>query len=577
MAFRAALASAAEVVLRNPVAGRDLRTRYRSFRLLALLFAYVAGLSLLERVLVRTLGSNPYVKDPGAELFGVLNAIQTVALLLLAGPLAAGAFSAEREQRTLEMLLATPLPRATIALGKCLGAFAVIAVFVLSTLPLSALAMLFGGLSLWQIFLCYLGLVVYCWLICTLAVAASALFKNTVRATVAVTVFVLCLLSGDLVLHLGAMTASPTGRWSGAQLLAQGLPIGWISLVLDLNGSPPASLWSVYLPAPLLVVPILLLLSVHLVAYSATAIGEKRRALVALRRFSGLAAVLLPVLFVGASLGDAKAYTTAQLTLRMQGMLGTPWSAWAWLSALGAAVGSLLILLAAPEGEPPPPARPDAPTLRAREARRGRFYTATFALALASWLACFAVLPARLGPRYAGELWAFGAPLFALSFISLLFAHALRLLARLTYPEDSQAQRTRAVRAWLSLVGSPLVVALIALFSIHSYYKKWAVCSSVMAFSPVGMHWVYAAAREMFVARASKLWHCPLWLVGAIFVSLLTALGYTAAIVKQRRLAPGENAPRRPSGEDRPPAGSTDHLRGGVEQSERKTEASDGR
>ena len=73
--------------------------------------------------------------------------IQLLAVLLIGPALAAGTIAQERERRTMEYLYTTPLSNLEIIIGKLGGRVLQILYFILSGVPVLALAMLLGGIA----------------------------------------------------------------------------------------------------------------------------------------------------------------------------------------------------------------------------------------------------------------------------------------------------------------------------------------------------------------------------------------------------------------------------------------------
>ncbi len=82
-----------------------------------------------------------------AAFFGTFAVMQLMAILLIGPALAAGTIAQERERRTMEYLYATPLSNLEIVIGKLGGRVLQILCFILSGVPVLALAMLLGGIA----------------------------------------------------------------------------------------------------------------------------------------------------------------------------------------------------------------------------------------------------------------------------------------------------------------------------------------------------------------------------------------------------------------------------------------------
>ena len=82
-----------------------------------------------------------------SAFFGTFGVMQLLAVLLIGPALAAGTIAQERERRTMEYLYTTPLSNLEIVIGKLGGRVLQILYFILSGVPVLALAMLLGGIA----------------------------------------------------------------------------------------------------------------------------------------------------------------------------------------------------------------------------------------------------------------------------------------------------------------------------------------------------------------------------------------------------------------------------------------------
>ena len=82
---------------------------------------------------------------------------QYVLASLMAPSFAAGAITGEKERKTYEMLLASPLRPGAIVLGKAVASLAYLAVLIFSSLPIIMLCLPLGGVSPYEVFAAYWG------------------------------------------------------------------------------------------------------------------------------------------------------------------------------------------------------------------------------------------------------------------------------------------------------------------------------------------------------------------------------------------------------------------------------------
>jgi ABC-type transport system involved in multi-copper enzyme maturation permease subunit len=103
---------------------------------------------------------------------------------LVAPTFAAGSITGEKERKTYEMLLASPLRPSTILVGKLLSSLGYLVILILSSLPLMILCFLLGGISLSEIVRAYIVLVLAAGTFGLLSVACSSFFQRTSSALV---------------------------------------------------------------------------------------------------------------------------------------------------------------------------------------------------------------------------------------------------------------------------------------------------------------------------------------------------------------------------------------------------------
>ena len=103
---------------------------------------------------------------------------------LMAPTFASGSITGEKERKTYELLLASPLRPATILVGKLLSSLSYLVILIVSSLPLMILCYLLGGLLLSEITRSYLVLILAAGTFGLLSVACSSYFRRTSSALV---------------------------------------------------------------------------------------------------------------------------------------------------------------------------------------------------------------------------------------------------------------------------------------------------------------------------------------------------------------------------------------------------------
>ncbi|MFK8112047.1 MAG: ABC transporter permease subunit [Rubripirellula sp.] len=180
-------------LVENPVLQRELLVNLRTNRAFLLLAVY--QLLLAAVVLVAwpaderlDLTTNP----PSAQkLVNLFFLGQYVIASLMAPSFAAGAITGEKERRTYEMLLASPMRPGAIVLGKMVASLTHLGMLILASLPIIVLCLPLGGVSVYEVLAAYLGLIVSVILFGAIGVFCSSYFSRTSSSLV---VSYLCIL-----------------------------------------------------------------------------------------------------------------------------------------------------------------------------------------------------------------------------------------------------------------------------------------------------------------------------------------------------------------------------------------------
>jgi ABC-type transport system involved in multi-copper enzyme maturation permease subunit len=205
----------------NPVLQRELLVNLRMNRAFILLAVYLLLLGAVvwlawpaERQIDMT--SSAAAKS----LVDLFFLGQYVLASLMAPSFAAGTITGEKERKTYESLLASPLRPSAIILGKLLAALCHLGILIVCSLPIVMLCVPLGGVSLYEVLAAYLALVVSVVCFGMISIACSSYFQRTVAA---LTVSYLIILPLALV---------------GAFLWSALAPIGAVRLLLSITVLP---------------------------------------------------------------------------------------------------------------------------------------------------------------------------------------------------------------------------------------------------------------------------------------------------------------------------------------------------
>ena len=171
-------------LLDNPVLQRELLVNLRMNRAFVLLFAYVGLLGLVvyaawppERRL--DLMTNP---EESKRLVNLFFLGQYMLMSLMAPSFAAGTIAGEKERKTYEMLLASPMQPGAIVIGKLLASLAHLAVLVFCSLPIVMLCVPLGGVHWSEVLGTYVAMAASVLTFGMISLAASSYFSRTVAA-----------------------------------------------------------------------------------------------------------------------------------------------------------------------------------------------------------------------------------------------------------------------------------------------------------------------------------------------------------------------------------------------------------
>ncbi len=169
----------------NPVLQRELIVNLRTARAFLVLAAYVGLLGLVVYAAwpqQRRLDvSNP---QAAIRLVNMFFLGQFVLASLMAPTFAAGAITGEKERRTYEMLLASPLRPGAIVLGKLLAALTHLGLVIFSSLPIVMLCLPLGGTSFYEVVAVFLATLLAVATFGMVSLACSSFFRRTAAALV---------------------------------------------------------------------------------------------------------------------------------------------------------------------------------------------------------------------------------------------------------------------------------------------------------------------------------------------------------------------------------------------------------
>jgi ABC-type transport system involved in multi-copper enzyme maturation permease subunit len=173
-------------LLENPVLQRELLINLRTARAFALLAGYNIVLGAVVFLAWPPQQHLDLTRRPD-EAKGLVQLFflgQYVLASLMAPSFAAGTITGEKERKTYEMLLASPLRPGAIVLGKLFASLAPLAILIFSSLPIVMLCLPLGGVSLYEVLAAYLALMLSVASFGMISVACSSYFQRTAAALI---------------------------------------------------------------------------------------------------------------------------------------------------------------------------------------------------------------------------------------------------------------------------------------------------------------------------------------------------------------------------------------------------------
>jgi ABC-type transport system involved in multi-copper enzyme maturation permease subunit len=206
--------------LRESVAGigtimtKELRSRMRGRRAFVVLTVYLSILALLTYGVYTIIA--PDARGAGVEglananasaligqaIFAALSIFQLILVCFIAPAFTAGQVSLEREKQTLDLLVSTPLRPASIVLGKLAAALAFVVLMIVAALPIVAIVLMYGGVTVGDLVRQQLVLLATALLLGSVGLFYSALLKRTQAATVLTYITMLALTLGTMLIFI---------------------------------------------------------------------------------------------------------------------------------------------------------------------------------------------------------------------------------------------------------------------------------------------------------------------------------------------------------------------------------------
>lgn len=215
----------------NPVLQRELLTNLRANRAFVLMLVYQMALASVLLVAYPSGQRVDLSTDSSAarQLVDFFFLGQYVLASLMAPTFAAGAISGEKERKTYEMLLASPLTPWAIVIGKMVASLTHLAVLIIASLPIIMLALPLGGVSIYEVLVAYLWLMISIILFGSIGLACSCGFRRTSSSLVVSYLIILPLVIVGAIFWRGLESSGSVRLWIATFVLPPlYLSISWL-------------------------------------------------------------------------------------------------------------------------------------------------------------------------------------------------------------------------------------------------------------------------------------------------------------------------------------------------------------
>ncbi|MBV6516411.1 MAG: ABC transporter permease [Planctomycetaceae bacterium] len=185
-------------IFMNPIAVRELRVACRGWKLMVILTAYLLVQGAIFAIWISSQydnlrGTYSSPTSIGAGLFITMSIVLVCVVMLVFPAFSSTAIAAEHERKSFDLLMLTPLSPWEIALGKFIAAGVQASVFLVATIPLFALANIFGGIDPSVFFMTLWILILLSLFIGFIGVYASSLVTRAIPAVLVTYMFAIAL------------------------------------------------------------------------------------------------------------------------------------------------------------------------------------------------------------------------------------------------------------------------------------------------------------------------------------------------------------------------------------------------
>lgn len=220
----------------NPILRKEMMVGSRSIKMsIAIMginafLAFVVLIVMVSTNLSSTYGGYDY--SALSYLFPVLGCIECGLISLIVPIITSGSISGERERQTLDIMLTTPVSPFSIALGKLQSAMMVVMMYMITSVPVMAIAFVLGGMSwgaLFGLFAMLLSIGIY---VGSVGVFCSSVVKKSVLATILTIVIGLAIIFVTFTILIAGVSMK---AYQDEIMQTQKFHLGAIPMIMFLN------------------------------------------------------------------------------------------------------------------------------------------------------------------------------------------------------------------------------------------------------------------------------------------------------------------------------------------------------
>lgn len=172
----------------NPILKKELVVGSRSMKMAWAIMGINAFLTIIVLLVLSitnlSANMNGYDYSRLMWMFPILGCVECGILSLIIPIITSGSISGERERQTLDIMLTTPISPFSIAVGKLGSAMVVVMMYLISSIPIMAIAFVLGGMSWWALFGLF-GMYIYLGIyVGSVGIFCSSVVKKSVAATI---------------------------------------------------------------------------------------------------------------------------------------------------------------------------------------------------------------------------------------------------------------------------------------------------------------------------------------------------------------------------------------------------------